>query len=109
MQNLNRIHLNGLRAVEAVGAVEALHVGAVLVDPRDLAILEVHHPPGVADDRLGIAGDDGLAVAEHVAQSSLSGYKKPRRYGFVDELPRGNTGKVSRKLLRDKVLEGDRK
>jgi len=39
----------------------------------------------------------------HVDQSHLSGYKKPRAYYFVDELPRGNTGKVSRKLLRERI------
>lgn len=39
-------------------------------------------------------------LAEYVNQTSLSNYKKPREYRFVDELPRGNTGKVSRKLLR---------
>lgn len=44
------------------------------------------------------------ALAEHVNNSSLSGYKKPREYRFVAELPRGNTGKVNRKLLRDQVL-----
>ncbi|MCB1680124.1 MAG: acyl--CoA ligase [Halioglobus sp.] len=73
---------------------------------------------GIPDDRYGQAITAFVLcqepvseqeLAEHVAQSSLSGYKKPRRYVFVDELPRGNTGKVSRKLLRDKVLEGDRK
>lgn len=43
----------------------------------------------------------------YVDQSNLSGYKKPRAYYFVDELPRGNTGKVSRKLLRDRMQKGD--
>lgn len=43
-------------------------------------------------------------LEEHVNQSALSGYKRPREFRFVDELPRGNTGKVSRKLLRDQVM-----
>ena len=43
-------------------------------------------------------------LAEHVGRSSLAGYKKPREYRFVDELPRGNTGKVSRRLLREQVV-----
>jgi acyl-coenzyme A synthetase/AMP-(fatty) acid ligase len=43
-------------------------------------------------------------LAAHVDRSSLSGYKKPREYRFVDEIPRGNTGKVSRRLLREQVL-----
>lgn len=44
------------------------------------------------------------ALAEHLNHSGLSSYKKPRAYRFVDELPRGNTGKVNRKLLRNQVL-----
>lgn len=43
-------------------------------------------------------------LMEHVDRTALSSYKKPREYRFVDELPRGNTGKVSRKLLRDRVM-----
>jgi acyl-coenzyme A synthetase/AMP-(fatty) acid ligase len=50
----------------------------------------------------GIVTADELM--EHVDRTSLSSYKKPREYRFVDELPRGNTGKVSRKLLRDRVM-----
>lgn len=46
----------------------------------------------------------GEELAEHVNQSALSSYKKPREYRFVEQLPRGNTGKVSRKLLRDQVM-----
>lgn len=44
-----------------------------------------------------------MELSEYVGASSLSGYKKPREYRLVDELPRGNTGKVSRKLLRERL------
>jgi len=44
-------------------------------------------------------------LAEHVNKTGLSNYKKPREYRFVKELPRGNTGKASRKLLRDRVMK----
>ncbi|MEC9341300.1 MAG: long-chain fatty acid--CoA ligase, partial [Pseudomonadota bacterium] len=44
-------------------------------------------------------------LGAHVDQSGLSSYKKPRDYRLVDELPRGNTGKVSRRLLRKQVVE----
>lgn len=37
----------------------------------------------------------------YVCASGLPGFQRPRRYQVVDELPRGNTGKVSRKTLRD--------
>lgn len=45
-----------------------------------------------------------MDLNEYVDKSSLSAYKKPREYRFVDELPRGNTGKISRKLLRERLL-----
>ena len=44
-------------------------------------------------------------IATHVDASDLSGYKKPREYHFVPDLPRGNTGKVSRRLLRTQLAE----
>lgn len=46
----------------------------------------------------------GPELAAHVENSPLAGYKRPREYRFVDELPRGNTGKVSRRLLKERVL-----
>jgi acyl-coenzyme A synthetase/AMP-(fatty) acid ligase len=42
-------------------------------------------------------------LGEHVDNSSLSAYKKPRAYYFMDEFPRGNTGKISRRLLFDQI------
>lgn len=47
-------------------------------------------------------------LAEHINRTSLSNYKKPREYRFVKELPRGNTGKVNRKLLREQVLDSSK-
>jgi acyl-coenzyme A synthetase/AMP-(fatty) acid ligase len=43
-------------------------------------------------------------LIEHVNKTALSRYKRPREYRFVKELPRGNTGKVNRRLLRDQVM-----
>ncbi|HLF32203.1 MAG TPA: class I adenylate-forming enzyme family protein [Xanthomonadales bacterium] len=40
----------------------------------------------------------------HVNRTALASYKRPREYRFVTELPRGNTGKISRKLLRDQAM-----
>jgi acyl-CoA synthetase (AMP-forming)/AMP-acid ligase II len=39
----------------------------------------------------------------HVEATDLSHYKRPREYRLVTELPRGNTGKVSRRMLRSQV------
>jgi len=44
-------------------------------------------------------------LTEHVDKSSLSAYKKPRTYYFMDQFPRGNTGKVSRRLLYDLIIK----
>jgi acyl-CoA synthetase (AMP-forming)/AMP-acid ligase II len=37
------------------------------------------------------------------ARAGLAGYKKPRRIVFVDEFPRGPTGKVSKAALRESL------
>ncbi|MBT7952203.1 MAG: long-chain fatty acid--CoA ligase, partial [Gammaproteobacteria bacterium] len=42
-------------------------------------------------------------LAEHVDNSSLSTYKKPRAYYFMEEFPRGNTGKISRRKLFEQI------
>ncbi|HEY0315493.1 MAG TPA: class I adenylate-forming enzyme family protein [Sphingomonas sp.] len=38
-----------------------------------------------------------------VDRSGLAGYQKPRAYHFVDDIPRGNTGKISRKQLMEQM------
>jgi acyl-coenzyme A synthetase/AMP-(fatty) acid ligase len=47
-------------------------------------------------------------LAAHVDASHLSKYKRPREYRFVDEIPRGNTGKVVRRLMREQVVRAER-
>jgi len=42
------------------------------------------------------------ALTEHCA-AALAGYKRPRRYAFVDELPRNSYGKVLKRELRDRL------
>jgi acyl-coenzyme A synthetase/AMP-(fatty) acid ligase len=42
-------------------------------------------------------------LTEYVDKSTLSAYKKPRAYYFMEQFPRGNTGKVSRRLLLAQV------
>jgi len=62
---------------------------------------------GVADRTWGelvvavVVGDatNEPALAEHCA-GALAGYKRPRRYVFVDELPRNAYGKVLKRELR---------
>ncbi|MEL0081794.1 MAG: fatty acid--CoA ligase family protein, partial [Gammaproteobacteria bacterium] len=40
-------------------------------------------------------------LSEFVEQSDLSHYQRPREYRILDELPKGPTGKLSRKSLRE--------
>jgi len=50
---------------------------------------------------------DEVSEAEltaHVEASDLSSYKRPREYRFVADLPRGNTGKVNRRKLREELI-----
>ena len=48
------------------------------------------------------ADPDEAALIDH-ARSGIAGYKKPRRIVFVDELPRGSTGKVAKAALRESL------
>ena len=50
----------------------------------------------------GVSADD---LFEYVNQTTLSSHKKPREYRIVKALPRGNTGKINRKQLRDQVTK----
>jgi long-chain acyl-CoA synthetase len=50
-----------------------------------------------------LVGDEDAepALTEH-CRTALAGYKQPRRYEFVDELPRNAYGKVLKRELRDR-------
>lgn len=55
-----------------------------------------------------VPSDETLTVDEldeFVLDSSLSHYLRPRHYEFVEELPKGNGGKVNRRALKQQVLE----
>lgn len=60
----------------------------------------------VVPDRSG--GVTAEAVADHCA-ARLPGFKKPRRIEFVDALPKGSTGKIARKELRQQAYAGSRR
>lgn len=84
-------------AVE-VESVLAMHPGV-----QEAAVV------GIADRTWGelvvavVVGDPTCegALAEHCA-SALAGYKQPRRYEFVADLPRNAYGKVLKRELRDR-------
>lgn len=55
-----------------------------------------------------IVSKDGLLTAEELdrfctEQGRLARYKRPRRYEFVDKLPRNASGKLQKYLLREKI------
>ena len=66
---------------------------------------------GIKDDYWGemtvacvVPGDAALTAGDldgHCKASTLSSYKRPRGYVFVDELPRNAANKVLRRVLRD--------
>ena len=57
--------------------------------------------------RTGYHPNDGLSreIQDHVRQR-LAAYEYPRRIVFVDELPMTATGKIMRRVLRERVREG---
>jgi long-chain acyl-CoA synthetase len=71
-----------------------------LPDPEmgELVQAVVQPAPGVAPDE-ALAQELRAYVREH-----LAGYKVPRRVGFRDELPRMETGKLAKYLLRREYL-----
>jgi long-chain acyl-CoA synthetase len=48
------------------------------------------------------------ALAQH-CRLSLAGYKQPRTFDFRDELPRTETGKLYKRLLRDAYWQGQQR
>jgi long-chain acyl-CoA synthetase len=56
---------------------------------------------------VGVAGDDELRATLALAcRAQLAGYKCPRSFDFVDDLPRTGTGKVQKRKLRDQYWAG---
>jgi long-chain acyl-CoA synthetase len=72
---------------------------AVIGAPHDEMgemVVAVVQPANMAD-----AGDALAAELTAFCRTSLSGIKTPRRIDFMAELPRHDTGKLYKRLLRD--------
>lgn len=54
--------------------------------------------------RRGYELDEDEVIA--ACAENLAGYKKPRSVEFVDELPKTGSGKIMRRMLRDRYWEG---
>jgi long-chain acyl-CoA synthetase len=107
-------------------AIDMIISGGVNIYPAEIEGVLVTHPAvqdaavfGIPNDefgeevkaaielRAGYAADAGLAAAliAH-CRAHLAGYKVPRSVDFVDALPRHETGKLYKRLLRDRYWEG---
>ncbi len=92
----NNIHPNDVEhAIESHPAV------------REVAVVGVAHPVLGEDLAAFVALSPGeQATAEELRAHTLellAAYKVPRRWEFVDELPRNATGKVVKNTLRDRL------
>ena len=96
--------------------------GGVNIYPQEIENLLVTHPAvadvavvGAPHDEMGEqvvavvqpvteaeAGDALAAELTAFCRQSLSGIKTPRRFDFVEELPRHATGKLYKRLIRDR-------
>ena len=99
---------------------DMIRSGGESVHPEEVEATLNAHPGvkesavvGVADARWGqlvaacvVAREDGASAADldaHCRAGTLAGYKRPRGYVFVDELPRNAANKVLRRVLREKA------
>ena len=90
--------------------------GGVNIYPQEIENLLVTHPAvadcaviGAPHEEMGeqvvavvqLGGEATAEELEAFCRAHLSGIKVPRRFDFVDELPRHDTGKLYKRLLRD--------
>jgi acyl-CoA synthetase (AMP-forming)/AMP-acid ligase II len=92
--------------------------GGVNIFPREIEDVLVAHPGvrevavvGLSSEKWGeevaafvVAGPDGCSAEDLDAHSrgALAGFKVPRRYEFVEALPRNAAGKILKRQLREK-------
>ncbi len=76
---------------------------------KDVAVIGVDDPEWgqsvVAVIQPVDSHDDFAALAQELreyAAKALAGYKRPGRYEFLDELPRSETGKLQKQILRER-------
>ncbi|MGB8330339.1 MAG: AMP-binding protein [Polyangiales bacterium] len=96
--------------------------GGASIYPSEIENVLAHHPAiqdvavvGQPDDYYGeeivavvVRTDLVTATALDLwVREKLSGYKAPRRYAFVEELPQGTSGKTLKRRLRDQLESGE--
>jgi long-chain acyl-CoA synthetase len=106
--------------------IDMIISGGVNIYPAEIEAVLVTHPAvedaavfGIPNEefgeevkaavklRDGFSGDDDLtqALIAH-CREHLAGYKAPRSVDYEDELPRHETGKLYKRLLRDRYWRG---
>ena len=78
------------------GVKESAVVGAPHPDFGETVVAVIVPEDGVAPD---------IAAIEAAARTELAGFKRPRRYELVDELPRNTMGKVQKADLRARFAD----
>jgi acyl-CoA synthetase (AMP-forming)/AMP-acid ligase II len=100
---------------------EIIKSGGLTVIPTEIEAVLVEHPAvrdaaviGVPDERWGEAVHAFVTVApgaslveadlKQFCQERLTGYKRPKAFHIVQDLPRTGIGKIARRLVRERLL-----
>lgn len=103
-------------------AKEMIKTGGLTVIPTEIEGILLCHPAvkeavviGVPDDRWGeavhavVTLSPGASLLEadliQFCRERLTGYKRPKVFHIVSDLPRTGIGKIARRLMRDQVIE----
>ena len=106
--------------------IDMIISGGVNIYPAEIEAVMAAHPAvhdvaviGVPDQEFGeavkaivkpvsghVAGPELAAALDRHCRDTLAGYKVPRSIEFRDELPRTETGKLQKRLLRDAYWAG---
>jgi fatty-acyl-CoA synthase len=111
--------------VYIMGRVDDMYIsGGENICPEEVERVLVQHPSvaqvavvGVPDEQWGQVGlaaivlKPGASVSEEelkrFCREQLGGFRVPKYFKFVAELPLSGPGKVNRKILREKFLKGE--
>jgi acyl-CoA synthetase (AMP-forming)/AMP-acid ligase II len=105
---------------------DMINRGGENVYPREIEEVIATHPSvlevaviGIPDERLGeeimavVAPKAGASISEEeiisLCEENLARFKKARRVEFVDELPKNATGKILKRVLRERFGDSHKK
>ena len=102
---------------------EMIKTGGLTVIPTEVEAILLGHPAvkeavviGVPDERWGEAVHAVVTLSlgaslleadlKQFCQERLTGYKRPKVFHIVSDLPRTGIGKIARRLMREQVMNG---